>query len=122
MSLFETTEYRTTAADRGERMWQRAEVETSETTPTPDSTQREVPEEEAGEKESEEMLERKKLERDIEKQQKELKKLEKKKKQEEEMLSKQKAKAFQDVITSYHQAWHKELSLDSPAVFIRRKT
>ena len=40
-------------------MQQRAEVETSETTPTPDSTQREVPEEEAGEKESKEMLERK---------------------------------------------------------------
>ena len=119
VSLFETKEYRTTAADRGERMRQRAEVETSETTPTPDSTQREVPEEEAGEKESEEMLERKKLERDIEKQQKELKKLEKKKKQEEEMSSKQKAKAFQDVITAGK--WQEEKKIPKIVSAERRK-
>ena len=119
VSLFETKEYRTTAADRGERMRQRAEVETSETTPTPHSTQREVPEEEAGEKESEEMLERKKLERDIEKQQKELKKLEKKKKQEEEMSSKQKAKAFQDVITAGK--WQEEKKIPKIVSAERRK-
>ena len=93
-SVLETKEYRTTAADREERMRQRAETETA---PTPDSTQQEAPDEE---KEAEGSVEKKKLEQEIEKQQKELKKLERKKQQEEIMSVKQKAKAFQDVITS----------------------
>ena len=92
-SLLDTKEYRTTAADREERMRQRAEAEG---TPIPDSTQHVTPEEE--EEETEESLERKRLEKDIEKQQKELKKLERKKQQEEVMTVKQKAKAFQEVI------------------------
>ena len=94
-SLVETKEYRTTAADREERMRQRAE--TGESAPIPDSTQHETP---GDEKETEESLEKKKLERDIEKQQKELKKLERKKQQQEELSAKQKAKAFQDIIVS----------------------
>ena len=93
-SLVEMKEYRTTAADREERMRQRAE--SGEPAPTPDSTQ---PETLGDEEESEESLEKKKLERDIEKQQKELKRLERKKQQEEELSAKQKAKAFQDIIT-----------------------
>ena len=94
-SLLETKEYRTTAADREERMRQRAE--TDQPAPTPDSTQHDTP---GDDEDKEEDLEKKKLEQDIEKQQKELKKLERKKKQEEIMTVKQKAKAFQDVITS----------------------
>ena len=91
--MVDTKEYRTTAADRGERMRQRAEAD--QAAPTPDSTQQEAPEDE---EETEESLEKKKLEQDIEKQQKELKKLERKKQQEEVMTVKQKVKAFQEVI------------------------
>ena len=94
-NLLETKEYRTTAADREERMRQRAE--TGQTATTPDSTQHEAPDDE---EETEESLEKRKLEQDIEKQQKDLKKLERKKQQEEIMSVRQKAKAFQDVITS----------------------
>ena len=90
-SVLETKEYKMTAADREERMRQRAEE------PTPDSMQPETTE---GEGETETVVEKKQLERDIEQQQKELKKLERKKKQEEEMTAKQKAMAFQEVITS----------------------
>ena len=102
-SLLETKEYRTTAADREERMRQRAEADQATPTPTPDSTQNEAPEDE---EEKEESLEKQQLEQDIEKQQKELKKLEKKKQQEEIMSVRQKAKAFQDVITS--RKWQSE--------------
>ena len=75
-------------------MRQRAETEQSAL--DPDSTQQEI---QGDEQDGAESGEKKKLEQDIEKQQKELKKLERKKQQEEIMTVKQKAKAFQDVIT-----------------------
>ena len=75
----------------------RQRAETDQTAPIPDLTQHKAPDDK---KETEESLEKKKLEQEIEKQQKELKKLERKKQQEEIMSVRQKAKAFQDVITS----------------------
>ena len=92
-SVLEAKEYRTTAVDQEECMRQRAETEAA---PTPDSTQQEGPDKE----ETEENVEKKKLEQEIESQQKELKKMERKKQQAEAMSVRQKAKAFQDVITS----------------------
>ena len=81
----DTREYRTTAADREERMKQR-----SDKRETPDSTQKDMEEQEG--QEGEEMTEKQWLERAIEDQQKELKKLEWEKQHTIEECSRQKAR------------------------------
>ena len=95
----DTREYRTTAADWEVRMKQR-----SDERETPDSTQKDTEEQEG--QEGEEMAEKQRLERAIEDQQKELKKLERKKQHAIEECSRQKAREFQETITSG--AWRKE--------------
>ena len=99
----DTKEYRTTAADREERMKERQKMETQEIS---DSTEN-IEQTEGAEAEGEAVeTEKERLERDIEQQQKEIEKLEKQKKQEHEMSSRHKAKEFQQMITKG--AWMKE--------------
>ena len=99
----DTKEYRTTAADREERMKERQKTE-MEGTEVPDSTEH-VEETQGAEAEAPE-TEKERLERDIEEQQREIRRLERRKKHEAEACTKQKAKDFQEMIT--RGAWRKE--------------
>ena len=101
----DSKEYRTTAANREERMKERQKLEKPE---VPDSTENVEETRRAGAEAEAEAAETEKerLERDIEEQQRELRKLEKRQKHETEICSKQKAKEFQEMIT--RGAWRKE--------------
>ena len=93
-------EYRTTAADREERMKERQKLQNME---VPDSTAN-VEETEGAEAEMD--TEKEQLQREIEQQQRELRKLERRQKQEAEQSSRHKAKEFQQMITKG--TWLKE--------------
>ena len=95
----DTREYRTMAADREEHMKQRTDEKE-----LLDSTQKDTGEQEG--EEDEETATKRRLEKEIEDQQKELRKLEKKKQHAIEECSKEKARKFQEVIMS--RAWRKE--------------
>ena len=96
----DSKEYRTTAADREERMKERKKLESME---VPDSTAN-VEETEGAEAPMD--TEKEQLQREIEQQQRELRKLEKRQKQEAEQSSRHKAKEFQQMLAKGE--WRKE--------------
>ena len=96
----DSKEYRTTAADREERMKEKQKLQSME---IPDSTEN-VEEAEGAEAPMD--TEKEQLQREIEQQQRELKKLERRQKQEAEHSSRHKAKEFQHMITKGD--WRKE--------------
>ena len=96
----DSKEYRTTAADREERMKERQKLQSME---VPESTKNVEGTEGA---EAQIDTEKEQLQREIEQQQRELRKLEKRQKQEVERTSRHKAKEFQQMLTKGD--WRKE--------------
>ena len=96
----DSKEYRTTAADREERMKERQKLQSME---VPDSTAN-VEETEGAEAPMD--TEKEQLQREIEQQQRELRKMEKRQKQEAEQSSRHKAKEFQQMLAKGE--WRKE--------------